>query len=280
MEKTNVMRLLDASNIPYEAFEYDKTVTDGQTVAKLLNQNADEVFKTLVTVSSSNIHYVFVVPVNCSLNLKKAAKAAGIKCAEYDFAVLGDKVGTISYDFLKENDIWHNETPGASYQDNGFWFQVFCQVKKLMFYNKPFYMLRRDNPNSSVMSKGKVYCMCDEYDFIRNVIKKDKELEKKFAPLVALYRFNNYLWTLNRIADVYKQEFLVRVADDYKKIQANGELKVELFGRGNYRKIQDIMNDPVAYYHRNFDELSQNNNHRIHNKVKGYPDSEVAFFII
>jgi len=171
--------------------------------------------------------------------------------------------GLYRVDFLKENDIWHNETPGASYQDNGFWFQVFCQVKKLMFYNKPFYMLRRDNPNSSVMSKGKVYCMCDEYDFIRKVIKKNKELETKFAPLVALYRFYNYLWTLNRIADIYKQEFLVRVAEDYKKIQANGELKEELFGRGNYKKIHEIMNDPVAYYYRNFDELSQNNNSRI-----------------
>ncbi len=79
MEKTNVMRLLDASSIPYTAFEYDKTVTDGQMVAKLLNQNADEVFKTLVTVSSSNINYVFVIPVNCTLNLKKAAKSVGEK---------------------------------------------------------------------------------------------------------------------------------------------------------------------------------------------------------
>ena len=82
MEKTNVMRLLDASRIEYQAFEYNPEITDGQLVAKTLNENADEVFKTLVTVAPSKIHYVFVIPVNCSLNLKKAAKSVGEKSIE------------------------------------------------------------------------------------------------------------------------------------------------------------------------------------------------------
>lgn len=79
MEKTNVMRLLDASGITYNAYEYDPTQTDGEMVAKLVNKPCDQVFKTLVTVGSDNEHYVFVVPVNSSLDLKKGAKAVKVK---------------------------------------------------------------------------------------------------------------------------------------------------------------------------------------------------------
>ena len=82
MEKTNVMRLLDASNIEYQAFEYNPEITDGKLVAKALNESEDEVFKTLVTVAPSNNHYVFVVPVNCTLNLKKAARTVNEKSIE------------------------------------------------------------------------------------------------------------------------------------------------------------------------------------------------------
>lgn len=82
MEKTNVMRLLDVAKIPYSFYEYDKTVTDGKSVAKLLNQDENSVFKTLVTVANTNEHFVFVIPVNCALNLKKASKSVGVKSVE------------------------------------------------------------------------------------------------------------------------------------------------------------------------------------------------------
>lgn len=79
MEKTNVMRLMDAKNISYEAHEYDESIVDGEAVAKAVGKNADAVFKTLVTVGASKKNYVFVIPVSCTLELKKAAKAAGEK---------------------------------------------------------------------------------------------------------------------------------------------------------------------------------------------------------
>lgn len=82
MEKTNVMRLLDVAKIPYSAYEYDKTVTDGVSVAKLLNEDENSVFKTLVTVASTGEHFVFVIPVNTTLNLKKGAKAVKVKSVE------------------------------------------------------------------------------------------------------------------------------------------------------------------------------------------------------
>ena len=63
--KTNVMRILEKENIPYTAHEYPhgKDAVDGVTVASLLGQNPDYVFKTLVTKGGGRDYYVFVVPV-------------------------------------------------------------------------------------------------------------------------------------------------------------------------------------------------------------------------
>ena len=75
-DKTNALRLMDASGETYITHTYDPDTTDGESVAALLHQEADKVFKTLVTVAPSRKNYVFIVPVNCTLNLKKAARAA------------------------------------------------------------------------------------------------------------------------------------------------------------------------------------------------------------
>lgn len=79
MEKTNVMRILSQKGIAFTAHEYDNTMTDGETIAHLLNEAPESVFKTLVTVANTGEHYVFVIPVCCTLDLKKAATAAGVK---------------------------------------------------------------------------------------------------------------------------------------------------------------------------------------------------------
>ena len=79
-EKTNVMRVLDGKKIPYmsHTYEQDATLT-GEEIAKILGEDENCVFKTLVTVGKSGEHYVFVIPVAAGLDLKKAAKACGEK---------------------------------------------------------------------------------------------------------------------------------------------------------------------------------------------------------
>lgn len=83
MNKTNAIRLLDVKKIKYELFFYptDGNI-DAMSVAKYLNEDPLQVFKTLVTVSNSNVNYVFVVPGNSELDLKKAAKLVGEKSIE------------------------------------------------------------------------------------------------------------------------------------------------------------------------------------------------------
>ena len=156
--------------------------------------------------------------------------------------------GIYSLGFLREKGIRFNESPGASYQDNGFWFQVYSQAERVWFCDRVFYHYRRDNPNASIYAKDKVFCICDEYDFIRNTLKKDPEYEVKYAPLCASYRFRSCMRALNRIASDYHSGFLNRVADDFLKIRELGELAEECFTKKEWNTLAELLDDPAAFY--------------------------------
>lgn len=83
-EKTNAVRMVEAAGIEYKMNLQDVSggFTNGVDMAKQLNQNPKQVFKTLVTVSNTNEHFVCVIPVDRELNLKKAAKHFGVKKLE------------------------------------------------------------------------------------------------------------------------------------------------------------------------------------------------------
>ena len=82
-DKTNVMRILDQKKISYISHNYMNTgAVSGAEVAAALGENPDMVFKTLVTVGKSKEHYVFVIPVEKELDLKKAARSVGEKSIE------------------------------------------------------------------------------------------------------------------------------------------------------------------------------------------------------
>lgn len=80
-EKTNVMRLLDSKHIRYNSYTY-KNAISGMEVADYLHEPYDKVFKTLVTIGHSKKYYVFDIPVNKELNLKKAAISVNEKSIE------------------------------------------------------------------------------------------------------------------------------------------------------------------------------------------------------
>ena len=80
-KKTNAMRILDRAKINYQMNTYE--VTDkhqhGEEIAQLVGAKIEEVFKTLVLENSNHEHYVFVIPVNETLDMKKAAHVVNEK---------------------------------------------------------------------------------------------------------------------------------------------------------------------------------------------------------
>ena len=81
--KTNVMRIIESKKISYTPYDYSSAdALSASEVATVLGQKPERVFKTLVTAGKSGEHYVFMLPADEELDLKKAARAVGEKSVE------------------------------------------------------------------------------------------------------------------------------------------------------------------------------------------------------
>lgn len=156
--------------------------------------------------------------------------------------------GIYSRKFIQSNNIRHNETPGASYQDNGFWFQTLIYATRIMFYKKPYYMNRRDNPNSSVHSKSKVYCMNTEYAHIRQYLENDRRLFNLYVFQYNYRKYVSYLFTYRRIGEEYKWEYLNVFNKELVEADTNGEIDWEFFDEGDRKLLMVIRDEPQNFY--------------------------------
>ena len=70
--KTNAMRILDSMKINYEAKTYEcKDFVDGVQIADILGLPHEIVYKTLVAQGASKQYYVYVIPIEAELDLKR-----------------------------------------------------------------------------------------------------------------------------------------------------------------------------------------------------------------
>ena len=152
--------------------------------------------------------------------------------------------GIYRTDFIRKNQIRFHETPGASFQDNGFWFQTFALAQRAYFLNEPLYMNRRDNPLSSVNNQEKVFASCREYDFIRQWVEEKLQGQKRYLYLCSEGRIRNYLFTIERIGDAFKPEFYERFKKDYLNIQEHGEVAETLLVESWKPRINRILENP------------------------------------
>lgn len=142
---------------------------------------------------------------------------------------------------LTQNAIWFNETPGASYQDTAFSFKCLVSAGRLMFVDDAYLHYRIDNEASSVKSSGKIYNVCDEFSSIESFVCTNQVLRNRLMPTVQLWKFNTYLWNLNRISDEYYSQFRDRMALEFLKAGYDGYLDQELFGKGSWNELQRII---------------------------------------
>ena len=155
--------------------------------------------------------------------------------------------GIYKLDFLNRWHIRHNETPGASYQDNGFFFQTFCCAERALFVDKPYYMNRRDNPGSSMFSSGKVYCVTQEYAFIEDWLKSQPGFWEKYSKVFYWKKFSNFLVTYRRIAPQLQREYLHHLKDEFEAPLVQGLIDEELFGDSWMWRLREIVEDPDAF---------------------------------
>ena len=153
--------------------------------------------------------------------------------------------------FLEAYRIRHNESPGASFQDNGFWFQTFMHAKRVYFVDKPYYMNRRDNPDSSVFDEKKTYCICDEYAHLGRLLEENAELFGRYQYLYAYFAYRNYKWTLERIPYQEKEKFFRRFLETLRDFRKRGMLDDGIFRKfhmPSFYEMHAILEEPERYY--------------------------------
>lgn len=149
--------------------------------------------------------------------------------------------------FLERYKIRHNESPGAAYQDNGFWFQTMMFADRAMFLDRAFYMNRRDNLNSSVFNRGNVFAEADEYRFIRNIIGQHPDYRKAVWPQFVRAMASAYDATLLRLPYAKRRTFLPRYAADFRNLVEAGKMPYEVFPDAQLGRICRIMLDEKRY---------------------------------
>lgn len=157
------------------------------------------------------------------------------------FWVMNTWAGIYKLAFLREKDIRHNETPGAAFQDNGFWFQTFMYAQRAMILHNSCYRVRRDNPNSSVRNPLKVYAVNVEYDYIRGKIMRNPEDWEKLKGVYWRKRLHNYCATLRRIAPEFHDEYRAQIARELKRGFSRSEFTKADFPEGEWNTLQELM---------------------------------------
>lgn len=148
--------------------------------------------------------------------------------------------GIYKRSFLKENNIRHNETPGAAYQDNGFWIQTLSFCKRAMWLKDAFYLYRQDNPLSSIKSRTNVMTMAHEYDYVSKILaEKNKSYE---LDICNYYRVFRHRGVFLRIADDLKRGYCDTIIRDFKRYR---EIAAE--NAGLYEWLEKVCADPDRF---------------------------------
>ena len=123
--------------------------------------------------------------------------------------------------FLLEHDIWFHETPGASFQDLSFSFLVLSSAQKYFLVHEAYLHYRIDNAGSSVHSKGKIFCVSDEYDYMEAFLQKHGRSAMQHQWAAKLF-FQHIMANESRIAPAYWGRFWQRALEQLMQAHRHG----------------------------------------------------------
>lgn len=135
--------------------------------------------------------------------------------------------GIYKKSFLLENNIMFLETPGASYQDTSFSTKVWLMAERAYFIKDAYVNYRTDREGSSMNNKGKLYCICDEYEEIeRYVTQYCNHLGIKM--MLTGLKYKSYMWNYRRITEEFKEEFFRYMYKEFEQARIDGYINRNL----------------------------------------------------
>ncbi len=149
--------------------------------------------------------------------------------------------------FLVDNNIRFLETPGASFQDTSFNFKVWAAATRVYFIHDAFLHYRQDNEASSVNSKEKAFCVCEEYYEMERYL--DAHPEKSYLKADYLVKkFYTYLWNYSRLGDDLRPAFRERIIEEFSENERRGELDLPRIHDEMKRDWQLLKSDSQLFH--------------------------------
>ena len=152
--------------------------------------------------------------------------------------------GLYRTDFIKNEKICHNETPGAAYQDNGFWFQTMVNANRIYFLDEAFYNYRQDNPEASFYNKGNPMAELDEFRFAEEKLIAMGEKGNIFYSWLSLFLLSNGYYSFHRVSKEYKEDVALRIRDEFYRLSEEGRIDYELFSDAMRKELFFIIANP------------------------------------
>lgn len=173
--------------------------------------------------------------------------------------------------FLEEFKIRHNETPGASFQDVGFWLQTIAFAKTAYLLPGYYYNYRRDNPYSSVHQSNKVYEMIREYEYGAEQIEKRIKLDN-ILPGLYSGTYRSYSFVYGILAEEYRHDFAECFHQDMKKAAENGRIERRLFTEEEWKGIQKVIGSAEDYqeYCKEIEKRKEENQEKLLQMIDRY----------
>jgi glycosyltransferase involved in cell wall biosynthesis len=129
---------------------------------------------------------------------------------DYSFLKLGVNgfwSGLYRREFLIENNLYMNETDGASYQDTTFSFLTEAYAKKAYVMKEAFYCYRMDNPNSSINNPKKLTILNTEYELLKGRL-KIAEVWEKYKEVYLSWKLSGQLWFYDNLSIDIKNDYI------------------------------------------------------------------------
>lgn len=163
------------------------------------------------------------------------------------FASMMTWEGIYRRSFLERHAIRHNETPGASFQDNGFWFQAFSKARRVCFINEGLYYYRTNHEGSSNKSSAAALKIADEYAYCRKMVEDGSPWWESFKSVYSYFYFINLMARLPFVTAEDRPEFSSFVAREWTRYQAAGDVDRTLFAPYFAENLDELTRDPAAY---------------------------------
>lgn len=151
-------------------------------------------------------------------------------------------------DFLLKNNIRFNETPGASYQDVSFAFQVYACAETMKLIPNAYLHYRIDNVSSSVNSPNKIFCACDEMDCIDSFIDKRGIDVVNLKGIASRLGFRVFKENYENLASAYQYTLYIRMIEYFKEYKEKQYIDNALWELEAKEELNHCLENPNKYF--------------------------------